>query len=110
MKKVLPIITWILLVLAIFSICFPFLYAEIQEQLRTPEDSHTLEEGLRIVVLIILCLPAGGILALAGGILSLITLVRRPKGRARIAPAISLSLSLLIVIPLLVAFVSGLVS
>lgn len=107
MKKVLPIITWILLALAILAVCFPFLYAEINEQLRGADDSKPLEEGLRLVVLILLCLPAGGILALVSAILSLITLLRRPKGRARISPAISLSLSALIVLPLLAAMIVG---
>lgn len=108
MKKVLPIITWILLVLAILAICFPFLYAEINGQLRGDDTSTPLEEGVLLVVLILLCLPTGGILALVSAILSLVTLLRRPKGRARIAPAISLSLSALIVLPLLAAWVSGL--
>ena len=106
-RRVLCVISTILALLTVLLLAAPFIaLAAHNNAPPTDAPGESLGNGLRVVVLIIFCLPAGGVSGLLGILLSALAL-RRSVGRERILPLVLLILESVAVLSLLLIILVG---
>lgn len=106
-RRVFCAISIILALLMAFLFAAPFIALAAHNNAPPAEDlSDSLSRGLEVVVLIILCLPAGGILGAVGVLFSALAL-RASHGKQKILPLVLLILESAAVLTLLVIILVG---